>query len=95
MGNGVFPLDAFFVPFLQIRKELDATMSRPKDVQKVPVENRVLLNFYEAAEYSGLGINKLRAESKNVNCPWVFHNGGTVLIKRIELEKQILQSKGM
>ena len=61
----------------------------------VPIEQKILLSFNEAAALSGIGINKLRALAKDKNCRWTFRNGCNTMVKRLELEKYILQNQGM
>ena len=61
----------------------------------VPIEQKILLSFNEAAALSGIGINKLRALAKDKNCRWTFRIGCNTMVKRLELEKYILQNQGM
>lgn len=57
--------------------------------QKVPIWKKSNLTLQEAAQYSGIGINKLRQLSETENCPFVLWNGSKRLIKRQELDKYI------
>lgn len=57
--------------------------------QKVPIWKKSNLTLQEAAQYSGIGINKLRQLSKTEDCPFVLWNGSKRLIKRQELDKYI------
>ena len=41
----------------------------------VPIEQKVALTKYEAAEYSNIGINKIEAMLREPNCPFVLHVG--------------------
>ena len=48
----------------------------------VPVWEKALLTLDEAAEYFGIGLNKLRDMTNEENCPFVLFNGTKRLIKR-------------
>lgn len=58
-------------------------------MNEVPIWEKVLLTFEEAAEYSNIGINKLRTIASNPRCPFVLYVGKKKLIKRREFEKYI------
>lgn len=55
----------------------------------VPVYRKVLLTVKEAADYSGLGVNKIREITDDENLDFVVQNGNKRLIKR-ELFKEYL-----
>lgn len=55
----------------------------------VPVYRKVLLTVKEAADYSGLGVNKIREITDEENLDFVVQNGNKRLIKR-ELFKEYL-----
>lgn len=55
----------------------------------VPVWEKMNLTFEEAAEYSGIGINKLRDLGKETSCPFILYIGNKKLIKRKLFEKYI------
>ena len=57
--------------------------------QKVPIWKKSNLTLQEAAQYSGIGINKLRQLSETEDCPFVLWNRSKRLIKRQELDKYI------
>ena len=57
--------------------------------QKVPIWKKSNLTLQEAAQYSVIGINKLRQLSETEDCPFVLWNGSKRLIKRQELDKYI------
>lgn len=60
----------------------------------VNVENKFLLTFDEASRYFGIGENKLRnMASYEGNPDWILHNGSRSLIKRVRLEKILLESE--
>lgn len=63
--------------------------------QKVPIWEKVTLTIEEAAEYSNIGINKIREISNNPRCPFVLFVGTKRLIKRKEFEKYISESLEM
>lgn len=48
----------------------------------VPVWEKALLTLDEAAQYFGIGLNKLREITDTENCPFVLFNGSKRLIKR-------------
>lgn len=52
----------------------------------VPVQEKVLLTLEEAAEYTGLGMQKLRNISNFESCRFVLWNGSKRMFKRKELE---------
>lgn len=52
----------------------------------VPVWEKALLTLTEAAEYSNVGVNKLRDITNNENCPFVLFVGSKRLIKRKPFE---------
>ena len=59
----------------------------------VPIEQKVALTKYEAAEYSSVGINKIEAMLREPNCPFVLYAGPNKnLVKRKEFEKFISAS---
>ena len=55
-------------------------------VKEVPIWEKLNLSFEEAAEYTGIGINKLREITKEPGCTFALHIGNKTLIKRKELE---------
>lgn len=48
----------------------------------VPVWEKLTLTLSEAAEWSGIGINKIRELTKDDSCPFVLYVGRRRLIKR-------------
>lgn len=54
--------------------------------QEVPIYHKELLSLSEAAAYTGLGINKLRALSNNEDCGFVLWNSSKRMLKRRQLE---------
>ena len=59
---------------------------------KVPIWEKVALTLEEAAEYSNIGINKIREISNNPRCNFVIFVGKKRLIKRKEFEKYISEN---
>lgn len=58
----------------------------------VPIWEKVTLTIDEAAEYSNIGINKIRELSNNPRCSFVIFVGKRRLIKRKEFEKFISEN---
>lgn len=54
--------------------------------QKVPIWQKVNLTIEEAAEYSNIGLNKLREMTDEPNCTFVLYIGKRRVIKRKEFE---------
>jgi len=59
---------------------------------EVPIWEKTTLTLTEAAEYSGIGINKLRKISNKDDCPFVLFIGTKRLIKRKKLDEYIDKS---
>lgn len=64
------------------------TISAEEEKRKlqVPIWEKSNLTVEEAAEYSGIGRNKLRQLSDDDQCPFVLWVGSKRLIKRRELD---------
>lgn len=58
----------------------------------VPLWEKSNLTLKEAAEYTGIGINKLRDISNSDNCPFVLWVGGKRLLKRRQLDDYLAKS---
>jgi len=52
----------------------------------VPISEKALLTLEEAAEYTGLGLQKLRDISNSDTCDFVLWNGTKRMFKRKKLE---------
>ena len=63
----------------------------PKNRQ-VPVWEKANLSLEEAADYFGIGINKLREMTNDPDCKFVLWNGSKRMIKRRVLEKYLEES---
>lgn len=55
--------------------------------EEVPIWEKSNLTIKEAAEYSGIGMNKLRALTDDEKCPFVLWIGSKRLIKRRKLDE--------
>lgn len=53
---------------------------------KVPIYEKALLTLDEAAEYTGLGVHKLRSMSNDERCGFVLWNGSKRMFKRKKLD---------
>ena len=60
--------------------------------KEIPVWQKSALTLSEAAEYSGIGINKLRKISNKDDCQFVLFIGTKRLIKRKKLDEYIEKS---
>ncbi len=63
-----------------------------KNLQTVPIHEKVTLTIREAAEYSNIGINKIDSMLRSPNCPFVLFVGSKKLVKRKEFEQFISQA---
>lgn len=68
---------------------MDRKSAGEKQPGRVPIWEKSNLTIEEAAEYSGIGRNKLRQLSDNETCPFVLWVGNKRLIKRRELDEFI------
>jgi len=59
----------------------------------IRLSEKLLLTLEEAAQYSGIGIHKLREITNRPECPFVVWNGTRRLIKRKGLEQFIDNSR--
>lgn len=69
----------------EVRNMINERNITPK--KQVPIWEKSNLTIEEAAEYSGVGRNKLRQLSDDENCPFVLWVGSKRLIKRRELDE--------
>lgn len=63
-----------------------------REMKEIPIWEKSNLTLEEAAAYSGIGINKLRALSSREDCEFVLWVGTKRLIKRIKLDEYIEKS---
>lgn len=68
-------------------------MAKPKIVQQVPLKEKLLLNVYEAAAYSGIGIHRIEAMLREPDCTFVASIGNRKLVKRELFEEFVRNSK--
>ena len=60
-----------------------------RDKGVVPISQKCVLTLEEAAQYSNIGIHKLREISDDEDCKFVLWNGKKRLIKRKKLEEYL------
>lgn len=60
--------------------------------RSVPVWEKSMLTLKEAAQYFGIGINKLRELTDAENCPYVLFVGKKRMIKRRVLDTYLEQA---
>ena len=58
----------------------------------VPLNVKLTLTIKEAAQYSGIGINRLEKMLKTPNCPFVLFVGTRKLVKREAFEQYLKQA---
>jgi excisionase family DNA binding protein len=63
--------------------------SESMDKKKIPTWEKLNLTVEEAAEYSGIGINKLYDMIKSPSCTYTLFVGKRTLIKRKAFEKYL------
>ena len=64
--------------------------------QTVEIKDEVFLTFTEASQYFGIGEMKLRnMASIERNPSWLLWNGQRALIKRVQLERILLESESI
>ena len=60
----------------------------------INLSDKFLLTFTEASKYFGIGEGKLRNMANiEENPSWILWNGQRALIKRVQLEKILLESE--
>ena len=59
------------------------------DVKPIPIWHKSNLTLNEAAEYSNIGIAKLREITDQDGCNFVLFNGSKRLIKRAKLDEYL------
>ena len=60
-------------------------------IPDVPVNVKLTLSIKEAAQYSGIGINRLENMLRKPNCPFVLFVGTRKLVKREAFEQYLKQ----
>lgn len=61
-----------------------------KQKETVPIPQKLLLTVDEAAEYSNIGVHRIRELIEEPDCDFVLKKGAYSLIKRIRFERYIL-----
>lgn len=54
--------------------------------KEIDISKKCLLTLEEAAQYTGIGVNKLRELSNSETCNFVLWNGSRRMLKREKLE---------
>lgn len=57
--------------------------------QAVPIQEKALLTIEEAAEYTGIGLHKLRELSNEKSCAFILWNGNKRMFKRRKLDEYL------
>ncbi len=57
--------------------------------KEIPIWEKTNLTLQEAAQYTGIGVNRLRKISSAENCPFVLWVGSKRLLKREALDKDL------
>lgn len=55
----------------------------------IPINEKYLLTLEETAQYTGIGMQKLRDISNDENCSFVLWNGTKRMFKRVKLEEYL------
>jgi len=76
--------------FMTVTKEVTKTITRKRN--EVPIWEKATLTLEEAAEFSGIGIHKIRELTDAKNCKFILWNGNRRLIKRKKFEEFIDES---
>ena len=72
---------------------MPSTRTPGQKIQPVPIDRKLALTKYEAAEYSNIGINKIEEMLRVPNCPFALHVGDyKKLVKRKEFEAYISEN---
>ena len=75
------------------RSDRVTIQSNPKkEASKVPIWEKLTLTVEETAEYTNIGINKIRELANDPRCNFVIFVGKKRLIKRKEFEKYISEN---
>lgn len=61
--------------------------------ETVPIPQKLLLTVEEAAEYSHIGVHKIRELLEDKDCDFVLKKGSYSLIKRVKFERYILDKE--
>lgn len=61
--------------------------------ETVPIPQKLLITVEEAAEYTHIGVHKIRELLGEKDCDFVLKKGSYSLIKRAKFEKYILDKE--
>ncbi len=70
-------------------------MKIPRKDENVPIWEKAYLTLAEAAEYTGIGVNKLRALSDQEYCNYVLWVGNRRMLNRRKLEEYLDTQKSI
>lgn len=68
-------------------------MNTKKQIETVPIPQKLLLTIDEAAAYSNIGVHRIRDLLEEPDCDFVLRKGAYSLIKRTKFEKYILNKE--
>ena len=68
---------------------IESAPDSEKEKYRIPTENKYVLTVEEAAEYTHIGINRIRKMLMEPRCSFVLYVGKKKLVKRKEFEKFI------
>lgn len=81
----------FYKNAIKVTESKNTTEIRRKRTE-VPLWEKATLTLEEAAEFSGIGIHKIRELTDAKNCKFILWNGNRRLIKRKKFEEFIDES---
>lgn len=61
--------------------------------ETVPIPQKLLLTVDEAAEYSNIGVHRIRDLLEEPDCDFALRKGSCSLIKRAKFERYILNKE--
>lgn len=76
----------FSEKFVAMNRESKQANEKGWEQVRIPVYQKSLLTLEEAAEYTGIGVNKLRSISNEEGCTFVLWNGTKRMFKRKKLD---------
>lgn len=68
---------------------LESITRSSRKKREVPIWERSLLTIYEASDYTGIGINKLRMIASNPNTGLILYIGSKRMLKRKKLDEYL------
>lgn len=89
-GNGLTKIsEDLYIPVTTLCRRIKSIKEKIGGLEmkkEVPIWEKTTLTLEEAAEYTNIGINKIRELSNNPRCTFVLYVGRKRLIKRKALE---------